>query len=147
MIWCYKKNRENHPGKCFWAKEKKPGLKFNPGLVLIGLRTTGPSSLPWILYSRWQPLSQVLSRKSKMHAPLPIFPKEFWLQEWIRTHVGYPWTGEFDLNTDTCGRGNFWIQKESCGFKNIGYVWTEPQSVQLFATISLSHLLLPIGIS
>ena len=26
-------------------KEKKPGLKFNLGLALIGLRTTGPSSL------------------------------------------------------------------------------------------------------
>ena len=24
-------------------EEKTPGLKFNPGLVLIGLRTTGPS--------------------------------------------------------------------------------------------------------
>ena len=26
----------------FEQKEKKPGLKFNPGLALIGLRTTGP---------------------------------------------------------------------------------------------------------
>ena len=26
----------------FEHKEKKPGLKFNPGLALIGLRTTGP---------------------------------------------------------------------------------------------------------
>ena len=25
---------------------------------------------------------------------------------------GYVWTGKFDLNTDTCGRGNFWIRKE-----------------------------------
>ena len=27
---------------------KKPRLKFNPGLALIGFRTTGPCSLPWI---------------------------------------------------------------------------------------------------
>ena len=26
----------------FEQKKKKPGLKFNPGLALIGLRTTGP---------------------------------------------------------------------------------------------------------
>ena len=28
----------------FEQNKKKPGLKFNPGLALIGLRTTGPSS-------------------------------------------------------------------------------------------------------
>ena len=26
----------------FDKKKKKPGLKFNPGLVLTGVRTTGP---------------------------------------------------------------------------------------------------------
>ena len=26
-------------------KKKKAGLKFNPGLALIGLRTTGPSAI------------------------------------------------------------------------------------------------------
>ena len=26
----------------FDEKKKRPGLKFNPGLALIGLRTTGP---------------------------------------------------------------------------------------------------------
>ena len=30
--------REN----AFGQQKKKPGLKFNPGLALIGLRTTGP---------------------------------------------------------------------------------------------------------
>ena len=30
--------REN----AFDEKKKRPGLKFNPGLALIGLRTTGP---------------------------------------------------------------------------------------------------------
>ena len=30
MIWCYKKNRENHPGKCFWTKEKETRIKIKP---------------------------------------------------------------------------------------------------------------------
>ena len=30
----------------------------------------------------------------------------------IRIHVGYVWTGKFDLNTDTCGRGNFQCAKK-----------------------------------
>ena len=30
----------------FEQKKKKPGLKFNPGLELIGLRTTGPGFFP-----------------------------------------------------------------------------------------------------
>ena len=30
----------------FELKEKKPGLKFNLRLALIGLRTTGPCTLP-----------------------------------------------------------------------------------------------------
>ena len=42
MIGYPKKNRENCPKKCFWWKEKETRLKFNPGLALIGLRTTGP---------------------------------------------------------------------------------------------------------
>ena len=41
MIGYSKKNRENFPRKCFDEKKKRPGLKFNPGLALIGLRTTG----------------------------------------------------------------------------------------------------------
>ena len=42
MIGCSIKKTENYPGKCFWTKEKEPRLKFNPGLALIGLWTTGP---------------------------------------------------------------------------------------------------------
>ena len=42
MIGCSKKKRESYPGKRFERKKKKPRLKFNPGLALIGLRTTGP---------------------------------------------------------------------------------------------------------
>ena len=30
-------------------KKEKAGLKFNPGLALIGLRTTGPSAIPGIV--------------------------------------------------------------------------------------------------
>ena len=41
---------------------------------------------------------------------------------------GYVWTGKFDLNTDTCGRGNFWILKEEfADSKMSGYVWTGPK--------------------
>ena len=42
MIGCSKKKKENYLGKCFRQQKKKPGLKFNPGLSLISLRTTGP---------------------------------------------------------------------------------------------------------
>ena len=42
MIDCSKKNREDYPRKCLWAKEKEKGLKFYRGLALIGLQTTGP---------------------------------------------------------------------------------------------------------
>ena len=42
MIGYSKKNRENYPRKYFRKKVKKPGLKFNPGLALTGVRTTGP---------------------------------------------------------------------------------------------------------
>ena len=41
MIGCSKENRGNYPGKCFGTKEEETGLRFNPGLALIGLPTTG----------------------------------------------------------------------------------------------------------
>ena len=38
-----------------------------------------------------------------------------------RIRVGFVWTGKFDLNIETCGRGNFWIRKEQVSdWKNIG---------------------------
>ena len=40
-----KRNRENYPRECFDNKKKKAGLKFNPGLVLTGIRKTGPSTI------------------------------------------------------------------------------------------------------
>ena len=33
-------------GNAVEQKKKKAGMKFNPGLALIGLRTTGPSAIP-----------------------------------------------------------------------------------------------------
>ena len=112
-----------------------------------------PSSLPWILYSRWQPRSQILTLARRevnlalrillwfwtdsaiildanfahftTHALLPIFPKESWVVEWIRLRVGYVWTGKFDLNRDTCGRENFWIRRETFALSShkIFYTW------------------------
>ena len=40
-IGCSTTSRENYPGNAFEQKKKKLGLKFNLGLALIGLRTTG----------------------------------------------------------------------------------------------------------
>ena len=36
----------------FEQKEKKPRLKFNPGLALIGLRTTGPRLVSSVLLAQ-----------------------------------------------------------------------------------------------
>ena len=37
-----KNNIQNYPRKCFWTKEEKRGLNFNPEVALIRLWTTGP---------------------------------------------------------------------------------------------------------
>ena len=42
VIRCSKKNREIIRENAFKQKKKKNGLKFDPGLALTGLRTTGP---------------------------------------------------------------------------------------------------------
>ena len=41
LVECSKKIEKIILEKAFEQKKKKPRLKFNPGLVLIGLRTTG----------------------------------------------------------------------------------------------------------
>ena len=97
----------------FFMKRCESGIvcTLNPDIISSGgLSKIEPSSLPWMLYSRWQPRSQVLSRQSKVqiarfttHALLPIFSEEFWVREWIWIRVGYVWTGKFDLHT-----GNVW---------------------------------------
>lgn len=46
MMGCSKKNKEIYLQWCaFKQKEKRPGLKFNPGLVPVGLQTSGPWGL------------------------------------------------------------------------------------------------------
>ena len=42
MIGYAKKIEKIIRESAFDKKKKKPGLKFNPGLVLTGFRTTGP---------------------------------------------------------------------------------------------------------
>lgn len=46
MMGCSKKNKEIYLQRCaFKQKGKRPGLKFNPGLVPVGLQTSGPWGL------------------------------------------------------------------------------------------------------
>ena len=45
LVGCTKKYRENCPKKHLSEEIKKPGFKFNPELVLMAFRTTGPCSL------------------------------------------------------------------------------------------------------
>ena len=44
MFRCSEKNGEIFLRKAFEEINKKIGLKFNPGLVLIDLQTTGPGA-------------------------------------------------------------------------------------------------------
>ena len=48
MIGYAKKIEKIIRESAFDKKKKKPRLKFNPGLALTGVRTTGPRS-----FSRW----------------------------------------------------------------------------------------------
>ena len=50
----------------FDEKKKRPGLKFNPGLVLIGLRTTGPYSM----YDSTAQISRLQTQKKAKFAEL-----------------------------------------------------------------------------
>ena len=45
MMGCTKKYRENCLKRHLSEEIKKPGFKFNPELVLMAFRTTGPCSL------------------------------------------------------------------------------------------------------
>ena len=42
MVGYSKKNKKIIRKSVFDKRKKKPGLKFNPGLVLTGIWTTGP---------------------------------------------------------------------------------------------------------
>ena len=59
MIWCSKRREEITLENTFEQKKKQPGLKFNPGLALIGLRTTGPWTIERSVTSRYQGNSHV----------------------------------------------------------------------------------------
>lgn len=49
MIACSEKSRENYFEKKLLNREmKKPGTKFKPWLVVIGLRTAGPRALSFL---------------------------------------------------------------------------------------------------
>ena len=81
-----------------------------------------PSSLPWILYSRWQSRSKVFSRA--LNSALTRLYDACSVANISRGVVG---TG---VNPDTCGRANsigrrnFWIRKEIVADSKIaGYVW------------------------
>jgi len=54
-------------------------------------------------YYYWRRLALKFSHEPKIALQIS------WRTE---SESGYVWTGEFELNTDTCGRGNFWIRKE-----------------------------------
>ena len=58
-----------------------------------------PSSLPWILRSRWWPRRMICCQFSHRS---PGYQSE----------SRFGWTDKFDLNTHTRGRGNFWNRKK-----------------------------------
>ena len=119
----------------FWIRhESEIVWTLNPDVLLSGDVTR--SSL--VLYREYSVIKMSTSfpgslkaeqdanlKRFTTHALLPIFAEESWVVEWIGIRVGYVWTGKSDLNTDTSGRGNFWIPKEKVADSNIfGYVWT-----------------------
>ena len=82
------------------------------------------SSLPWILYSRWQPHSKVFSRAlnsalTRLYDACSVanIPRGVpGVEEQIRFENGYAWTWKF------------WIRKEIVAdLKISGYVWRGPQ--------------------
>ena len=50
MIGYAKKIEKIIRESAFDKKKKKPGLKFNPGLALTSVRTTGPCTIFSVLY-------------------------------------------------------------------------------------------------
>ena len=84
--------------------------------IFFRWRKIQPSSLPWILYLRWQPGSQVFSLA--LNSALTRL-----YDACSDTNIPRGVLGT-RVNPDTCGRGNFWIRKEIVADSNIsGYVW------------------------
>ena len=85
-----------------------------------------PSSLPWMLYSRWQPRSQVLSRQSKMQISRAL--RRMLCCQYSQRSSGYE--SESGYVSDTCGRANSictdWIRVLKSGKKKF-WVQNYPQ--------------------
>ena len=126
-----------HVSGHFWirSRERKILTDAKSGCFFIRWRNNiERSSLPWILYSRWQPRCQVLSRQSKMQilracfynaCSVANFPSgvlgtrvkpdtcRIRVDGQIRFDHGYVWTWKL-LNPE---RKRLWIQKypDACG--------------------------------
>ena len=85
---------------------------LNPDIFFLCSDVTRSSQVLYLEY--------VFKKATSTHLLLPIFLEESRVREWIRIRVGYLWTSKFELNTVTCGRGNFLNpERKSCEFKNI----------------------------
>ena len=90
MIGCSKKNRENYqPENAFEQKKKKPRLKFNPGLAVIGLWTTGPRLPVMALPAHPRHQSLAFFRLRRLDT---------------RSHPCLPGSGEEKVSTLNCSR-------------------------------------------
>ena len=90
MIGCSKKNRENYqPENAFEQKKKKPRLKFNPGLAVIGLWTTGPRRLVIALPAHPRHQSLAFFRLRRLDT---------------RSHPCLPGSGEEKVSTLNCSK-------------------------------------------
>ena len=127
----------------FWIRSES-GIVWtlNPDIIFFirWRNKIEPSSLPWILYSRWKPLLFYPSRSQPCSshfsdfrraesvifralydaclALLPIFPEESWVLERIRIRVGYvPERGKYGY----LWTWKFWNPQlgKVCGLKNI----------------------------
>ena len=94
---------------CIWIRvDSKSGYLF-----IEWCNKINPNSLSWKANACFT-----------MHALLPIFPEESWELECMQIRVLYVWTDKFDLKTDTCECGNFWIREVTVADSKIsGYVW------------------------
>ena len=99
----------------FWIRYESGFVWIlDPDFFLIPWRNKiiEPSSLPWILHSRWQSRSTFL--------PCSVANIPIWRSPGYQSESGYV--------PDTCGHGNFWIWKEKVADSKISrYTWTGSQ--------------------
>ena len=105
------------PSTSTWTfPERKFLTDAKSGFFFIRWRNNiEPSSFPWILYSRWQPRCQVLSRPRALFynaCSVANFPSGVLVLEWSRIRVRYVWTWKLES-----GKKKLWIQKhpDACG--------------------------------